>query len=330
MGIGGVAAGIGAAASVASAANSIANSGGGGGGGYYGGASMPPSYIPQQQPYADQQYINYLNQLSGYASQGSPYVSNIQNNPYAGGAQTAANQAGKYGVGTLAPMQEGAAAGLYGAGQGILNTAFDPQQALYNRTQQQVMDQANAVNAMSGLSGSPYGAGVAGHTLSNFNIDWQNNLLQRQLQGVQGAGQAYAGASDLGGSAINTLNTAGTLPYNTYMGQQSDALNALSAGQGLDANTLNALAAYLKLGQSATAVGQQGSQIGFGQQQQLGQGLGQALSGLSGPLSTLFGGGGNTAAGLGSGGYGYISQPSYYDPSYFDSSANANYGNAGY
>jgi hypothetical protein len=294
MGLAGGAAAVGAAASVASAANSIASSGGGQG--YYGGSGVPPSYIPTQQPYADQQYIDFVNQMSGYTNQGAGAVSNIQNNPYAGLSLGTANQASQYGINTLAPMQQGSAASLYGAGQGVLNTAFDPQKALYNRTQQQVGDQANALNAISGLSSSPYGAGVAGQTLSNFNIDWQNQQLQRQLQGIQGAGQAYSGASGLGGSAIQTLGTAGALPYNTYLGQQNDALAGLSAGQGLDANTLNALAAYLKLGQSATSVGQQGANLSFGQNQAIGSGIGQGLSSLASnsSLASLFGGGGGT------------------------------------
>src|SRR6185437_6287846 len=176
-------------------------------------------------------------------------------------------------------------------------TGFDPQSALYNRSVQQLQDQLNSVNAQNGVFGTPYGAGLVGQGLGNLNIDWQNAQLQRQLQALQGAGRGFAGASDLGGSAINTLATTGALPYSTYLGQQNDivnAMNSVSGGYnnalGLDQNPLNALAAYLKLGQSATSVGQAGAAQNFGNNQSIGQGIGTALSQLSSNpgLSQLF------------------------------------------
>lgn len=293
MGIGAIGSALGGIGSIAGAANSIFGGSGSGSGGFYGGTTPPPVYIPQGQASADQLYQQAMANAAGYAQGAQGYVGNIQANPYAPQAQTTANQASAYGTGTLAPMQQGGAASLYGAGNTVLNTAFDPQLALYNQQAQRTQDQANAINAMYGLSSSPYGAGVANQAMTNFNIDWQNQQLQRQIQGVQGAGKAYSGASDLGGTAGQTIAGYGALPYQTYLGQQTTPLSAISTAQGLDSNAMNALAAYLRLGQSATSVGQTGAGINFDQNQALGQGIGQGLSGIgqfTSGLSTLFGG----------------------------------------
>jgi hypothetical protein len=137
------------------------------------------------------------------------------------------------------------------AGQ-ILQTGFDPQSALYNRTAQQVLDQSRAVNAMSGVGTSPYGAGVTGQTMANFNIDWQNQQLQRQAQAAQSAGnltnllpgfqqQAMAGLTN----AANLQAAPGALagqalqqqisPIQAAGGLQNQALASLAAAQGAQA-----------------------------------------------------------------------------------------------
>jgi hypothetical protein len=254
-----------------------------------------------------------------------------------------AQQAMPYGAAGIGSAQQGlnyANQGMGLAGQ-VANTAFDPQSALYARTQQQVQDQANAINAMYGLSQSPYGAGVANQAMSNFNIDWQNQQLQRQLQGSQayqgalagygGAQQGYANAEAGYGNMVNAigrgvsgaydLNTGAAqqvasnlaLPYQTAIGQQQNYGNQigqynqlLQGSYGLDQMTANMLQSYLGLGQSATqnstnaALANQAANAQyFGQQQQLGAGVGSALQGvgntfnspaIQGSLSNLFGG----------------------------------------
>lgn len=344
----GAVAALGAAAAAASIGSSISNIVGGpdgssgGGGGFSGGSSPPPTYIPQNQSGADASYYSLVNAMVPYGASIPNYVlpqaqaatSNLAANPFLTGYQNAANTAGAYGAGTVAPGQQQGAATLQGlanqsapyagnilqsanasipAANQILQTGFDPQNALYNRTAQQLTDQTNAVNSMYGLSSSPYGAGVAAHNLENFNIDWQNQQLQRQTQAAQGytgllggaagaygsalsdVGRGFAGAGDLGTQAAGTISASGQLPYSTYMGGQNDILSALNnysntgtSAFGVDQNTLNALAAYLKLGQSATSIGQAGAAQNFGNNQSIGQGLGQGLSQLAGPLSSLF------------------------------------------
>ena len=112
----------------------------------------------------------------------------------------------------------------------LIQTAFDPQNALYARTADQVSQQSLAGLGNSGLAQTPWGQGVYGQTMGNFNIDWQNNLLQRMLAGSQGATNLAQGAAHLGaGSAMQGAQFA-SLPYQTYNQQGTDNLNLLTGG----------------------------------------------------------------------------------------------------
>jgi hypothetical protein len=167
------------------------------------------------------------------------------NNPYAGGFQQGAGTAGQMGM--------AAGQGAYGAGGQMMSyglgmlpdvtsltaMGFDPQQAYYSRAAQQLQDQQRAALAASGVGGTPYGAGVEGQTMGNFNIDWQNTALQRALAGAQGAGGLYGaigqgvgqGANLQQGGVGEYLQGAGT-PYNVFGGINANQLGLLGqAGQ---------------------------------------------------------------------------------------------------
>lgn len=213
--------------------------------------NVPNPYQLGHQPGADAGAYRGTQNLGQYnlGGQNLGEYSNLTqagvNNPYAGMYQQGGGQAGQMG------MQAGQ--GAYGAGGqlmssslgmlpdvgALLSLGFDPQQALYSRTAQQIQDQQRAQQAASGVSGTPYGAGVMGQTMNNFNIDWQNNALQRALAGAQGAaglqgaiGQGVGtGANIQAGGIEEYLRGAGT-PYNVYGGinqNQRDILN--QAGQ---------------------------------------------------------------------------------------------------
>lgn len=152
--------------------------------------------------------------------------------------------------------------GLSDASNQILKTGFDPQNALYNRTQQQLTDQLRAANAASGLSSSPYGAGLEGQGLSNFNIDWQNNLLNRM-------NTAAGGAATLQGAIGSDVASAGGL-YNTISGLPGAASGIYNIGQGLmgegmQAGTLasDMATSALGLGQGATALESSATQLPY-------------------------------------------------------------------
>jgi len=246
----------------------------------------------------------------GFAPDYSNIVSLSETNPYlqqaqqgaswaAGLGRTAADQAAQGGVqlgGVAAQLPGlGAQAGqqitalgspLQGLASSLINTGFDPQQALYNRTQQQVLDQANAVNAASGLSGTPYGAGVTDQTLSNFNIDWQNNLQNRQLAAAQGAQGVQNTLGGLIGSGLqaNVLgaNAAGSL-FNTGLGLGQGATGLMAGAQSLPSaqygNNLQSIIQALNARNQAGNVGATTAQGLLG-------GAGNALTQGAGGLST--------------------------------------------
>jgi hypothetical protein len=170
-------------------------------------------------------------------------LSQLQNNPYLSSAlsgattgatigQTAATQAGLGSTGLnelasqfpgigahYANQIAGAAGPLQGLSNQILQTGVDPQAALFNRSQGQTLDQANVVNAASGLSGTPYGASTTANALGNFDINWQNQQQAREQAAASSAGQiqntigqlqqAALGANVTGANAANSLYQGG-------------------------------------------------------------------------------------------------------------------------
>lgn len=185
--------------------------------------------------------------------------------------------------GGLAGRELSAGNTLFDAGNNILQMAGNPQSALYNRLQNQLTQQINAQNAMSGVQG-PAAAGVAQQGLTNFNIDWQNALLGRNIAAQGAAGRDFAGGSDLGNMAMQTVQQGSQAPYATYLGQQQDIMRALQGlSQGatqafsLPQQTASNIQSYLGLGQSAGANALAGQQQGFQQGQTNLNNIGQAL-----------------------------------------------------
>ncbi len=251
---------------------------------------MSEPSVPQAPNYsnfgqANNAFSGGLQGLQGLAGQGQGLTSNIVNNPYAGAYQGAAGAAGGQ-LGTLGGQAGSASGSLYGSGASILNTAFDPQNALYNRTQQQNQDQTGAMLAATGVGATPYGAAVMGQNNSNFNIDWQNQQLQRQAQGIQSANQAYAGGGQQGTLGAQSTLGAGQLPYSTSVGISNAGLGALGTEQGLYQGVTGAADQYLGLANT-------GYQDQLGQYNAQDQQFTQMLSGLG----SILGFGGNSSLG---------------------------------
>jgi hypothetical protein len=246
----------------------------------------------------------YTNLASSTIPYGQQTFQNLYNNPYAGGAQSGANMA--------SGMGQNAAVGAYGTGQQFMGaglstipyaqqlatTGFDPQNALYNRTVQQLQDQTRAGLEARGIDNTPYGAGVEGQTMGNFNIDWQNNELQRQLQAAQGAGSLLGQGANVAGfgtglqaQAPGQFATASAMPYATAAGiggGQNQAINSLlgigSSGQSIAQQPIQDWMSFLNAGNQQqnqiAGLGLEQNQLGFNQNQILGQGLGRSLYGL--------------------------------------------------
>lgn len=276
----------------------------------------PTPYQPPNQAGAAAGFQQGTSQLSQAGSalssqvtpQFSQITSNVANNPYYGQAQAGATAAANTATSQVAPQQLGAASNLSNlstlggmAGASILNTGFDPQQALYNQTQMKTADQANATNSAYGLGNSPYGAGVANQSNTNFNIDWQNAQLARQISALGAydtnlgaTGQGYTQASDLGTAGLNTQVTAAALPYQTYLQQQQNQLSALGA-QVQGTNASNALTQqattdqgqYLNIGQTASQGAIQAAQVNNQANAQAAAGFGNLFGDIIGMFNPI-------------------------------------------
>jgi hypothetical protein len=195
----------------------------------------------------------------------------------------------------------------------ITNAAFDPQQALYNQTLNQTQQQAAAANARSGVLGTPYGQAVADNATNNFNINWQNQQLNREVTGGQAAQQIY-------GAGLSNLQSGVAAPYNAYNAVGNNTLTGLTNLANLGNNqyylpqqTAQDLQSYLQLGQAASLdsaqIGQTGLQeqqaaaAGFGNTAALGSNLLFGSNGIGG-ANGLIGGAGGAASGLFGGGGG--------------------------
>jgi hypothetical protein len=236
-------------------------------------------------------------------------VEGLQTNPYSTQAQTGAGTAAAQGA-TTAQQGGQASSNLFGLTNSMIPyaqqlgmAAFDPQQDLYNRTLQQTTDQQRVGQAARGVVNTPYGAGLENDALKNFNIDWQTNQLQRMLSGVSGLGgflgnlgQGYNTAGGLGASASQLGAQSSQLPNQTLHGQGQDQLTLLNAlaNAGTAANAvpqqqIQDYLQYLNAGNTANANATQSSNAAFGQNQLLGQGVGNSLGSIN--WGSLFGGG---------------------------------------
>jgi hypothetical protein len=175
-------------------------------------------------------------------------------------------------MGSISPLLQG--------GNTVMNTAFDPQSMLYQKLLQQNQDQTNVTNAMYGVSGTPYGAGVADMSNQNFNIDWQNQQLQRQIAGLQGFGSAVGAAGGALGSAgtafgqatptaqagQNLVTGSAELPFATIAAGAGANTNAIQGGIGATTGTsqptIQDLLAYLGWGTQTNQVYNQGQVAG--------------------------------------------------------------------
>lgn len=265
---------------------------------------LPPQWnMPNMTGAANQAYSG-IGGLPGYnlygpnIGQAQNITQGLVNNPYAPGYQAGANMAGS--MGQLAGLNAfGAGGNLYNAGNQALMASMDPQTALYQRTLQQIQDQTRVANAAAGVGTTPYGAGLEGQNITNFNIDWQYQQLQRELAGVQGAGTAFNQGANLQSGGVGTYLQGAGVPYSTYgaIGQgQLSALGNLgafgSAGQGVAQTPIQDYLNYIAAGNQAGGVANTQAQTALQQAQQsynqnlgfgsmIGGGLG-ALSGTKG------------------------------------------------
>lgn len=305
-----------------------------------GGAQLPapPQYSPVNVPQLsgggqlDQELINLLSGQSVLPSNGivgglESILPQISGNQYAPGLISAAQQAGGL-SGQQGQQDIQGADQLFNAStaglpdlQSLLVSAFDPQNALHDSLSKQLTDNINASLAGSGLLNSPVGAGVLGNDLGNFNINWQNNLLNRMTSGLSAygtglnnIGSGLTTAGNLGNTGVSAVANAGALPYGAANTATSNTLSQLLSLLSGQTGQLGAVAGPLQSYQGGVTsrLGQGVSASGANYQNQTAQYL-QALKSIAGLFSggnPATGGGGVTSAG---GGLNY-GAPAYSQP----------------
>lgn len=289
---------------------------------------MPSTYNYSNSPGADQGAyggiggLGQYNVAAGLIPQYQQIAQQSVNNPYASGYQQNANTTGQAGFNSGANLAGSALSQLPNV-QALMSLGFDPQNALYAQSQNQNQQQNLAMLNNSGVGSTPYGQGVADKSNTDFNINWQNQQLQRALSGSQGAGQLLGSIGGATNTGLGQMQAGGSLPYSTFQGINANALNTLgqtgafgSSASAIPQQQVQDYLAYL-----SGATGQQGAnnqtgQLGlnqanssFQQSQQLGSNLGAGLSGLSrgfapgGAANGWYGGGqGGTASTINYGG----------------------------
>lgn len=258
-------------------------------------------------------YADTLPQFGGIAN-------NLMNNPGSAGMIGGANAAAGMGADVSNNMM---GLGNFLANMGtsltpwagqILNQGFDPQNALRDRTQQQLLETTRAGQAARGLGNSPFGAGLENKAMSDFGIDWQNNLLNRMTTGAQGAGllldqagRDITGGASLMGQAPQMMSQSSMLPYMAHNTIGQGQLGALQqyGQQGMAATQqpqqqLQDFYQLLGLGNAGANVGNNmfGNQLtqanqGFQQNQIMGANMGNSLAGLGKAFSGSGGSGGS-------------------------------------
>lgn len=212
----------------------------------------------------------------------------MMNNPELQQYMAGAGRSGQ--ASTLAGNQAGQGANLLMQNAKALQASgMDPQQALYNKLRQQNADQTNVQNAQYGLTTSPFGAGVANQSNQNFNIDWQNQQLQRQLAAGQGINADVSGAQGLRQAGAQDYFAGGATPFNAYGTGVGSVNNALQqymnmAGQGNQSQqqALQDWMQYLGLGNATAGTNQNAYQLNQGTAGMYGAGLFPAVSNLFG------------------------------------------------
>ena len=307
--------------------------GGGGGGG--GGGS---TYVPTGSGAADQTWQDLLKQLQGgnsaaYGAMSPEIMASFQKllgidtsglsraGAAAGqGYGTAADLASRYSgqLGQQAGVNYGAQQNLMGAGNQLWQTALDPQKQLQQQLQQQTQDQSRAASSSRGIGMGAESAGLENDAMRNFMLQWQNQQLSRQAQGLQGmtgaygqagaqgreGGQNLTGSLEMAGMNPQLLQMMGQVPYQMNVqaaGAPMNYANMFSQAQGgasgLDSNIMSQIIPYLYAGQGASGQA-------FGQYQ---TGLNNLTTGMDqlgknwGSLSQLFSGPPTPSSGTGYG-----------------------------
>ena len=216
----------------------------------------PSTYQFQNQGTADQQAYGQIGQIGSAPNYGQQAYDAFAPGLYGSSGASGWNpqdtvNAGNYITSSAAPLAN--------YGFNLLNQGMDPQNELYQRTQQQLQDQVRAGQASRGIAMTPYGAGLEGKAMNEFNIDWRNSQVQRGAQAAQGAAPLF---QQMDKNVVTGQQLAMAAPE-----LQMRMMNGLQTGgmgtQAMPQQVLDNLFKYLSGGNAAdnTAVNKYGNQI---------------------------------------------------------------------
>jgi hypothetical protein len=139
----------------------------------------------------------------------------------------------------------------------VMQTAFDPQSALYNRYLQLQQQQFQATNAASGVGSTPYAAGLNAQNLQNFNISWQAQQLQNQIAGLNSASTAYGTAGGLQSTGANISQAGAGLQAGAAPLFMQSAMYPYATSELMGQTGMQALSTLMGYGQQGTGMTQQ-------------------------------------------------------------------------
>lgn len=234
-----------------------------------GSGSTANVYTPKQQGWADQALVadiaSFPSASDSPAAAYYPTAAAVTNDflsPYGTDALSAKGDveyARGYFKDTAFPMETGAASDLFSAGKTTLDTAYDPQNKLYDTSRTNALDYANVTGSMSGTAGTPYGSSVASNTLSNFDLNWQDKQLKRQENALSAVGTSDTAAGKLEDTALKNYDKFGTSTYDedvkqadNWMTGANDTIKIGNNQYSLTETQIGDLLDYLGIGQSAS------------------------------------------------------------------------------
>ena len=249
-----------------------------------------PTYQPKYQSQADTQLWEGLQRQAGIAKEASDAT-----NPFAyqqlgtfkglnpqAYLESAGQAAGLHDLASKAYGDAGNSYGYSGQALGntvgstigganaILNMGFDPRGQIYNRGLSNLTRQSNYGQAIRGLGTSGYGQGIYNKALTDYELDWQNQQLQRAISALGGASAGYQSAASQGSSAGNLLEKQASSYGNAADTAMKRGATEYEAQQGVARNNLTNIGQFIQLMQ---ALQQLNSDANLGAQNYLNTGI---------------------------------------------------------
>lgn len=239
------------AASVVGIAGGLNSLFGGGGGSGGPNPNQFMYYNPMQQQQAAQSWMD----AGGTAGNNSTMFANMTMPSIMGGLKSGLGT-DRSGMNALLPMLQGSygnmantdalyaqmlgqQAGtnmnaLTSGGIGTYLNALDPQKQQHDRLLQGILDQSGAGQAQRGIQMGGVGQGMSDDASRKFEMDWSNNLLGRQVEGLTAMERALGTASQTG---QNNLSAASGL-WGAIPGAQMQQQMVPQQLAGMDMNFL--------------------------------------------------------------------------------------------